>query len=176
MSTRQTIDSAARGMLQLCAFRCGDATYAVDIKDVMEITRTMRMVKTPKAPPFVEGIVNLRGQVIPVVDLARRLGEEASARTKDSRIVVMRLACCVAGFVVDAVDEVLRIPATAVETPPDMARGEDADYVAGVIQARRQGGEELVVFLDMNALLCRRQQTALAAMATAATEGAARAF
>lgn len=134
---------------QLVSFHLGEEEYAVDILCVQEIIRAGRITPVPNAPHFVEGVLNLRGKVIPVIHLRRRLGLPESEHTKQSRIVVVDLAPHTLGFMVDAVSEVIRITPDRIDPAPAGALGPADSYVLGV--ARLDG--RLVMILDLARLL-----------------------
>ena len=118
--------------------------YGVDINGVREIIRMQEITSVTKAPSFVNGVINLRGKVIPVLDLRRRFSMRETEHTKDSRIVVVDIHGQDIGMVVDAVTEVLRIPNSAVE-PPCIVTTMDSDYLEGI--AKLEG--QLVILLDL---------------------------
>jgi purine-binding chemotaxis protein CheW len=136
-------------LLQLVTFSIGSEEFGVDILKVMEIIRTMEITKVPKAPGFVEGVINLRGLVIPIIDLRRRFGLQAKASTTDTRIIVIEISGMTVGFVVDSVSEVLRIPASTVEPAPPVVAGMDSDYISGVGKLQ----DRLLILLDLDKLL-----------------------
>ena len=119
-------------LLQLVTFSIGEEEFGVNILKVQEIIRTMEITKVPRAPEFVEGVINLRGKVIPIIDLRRRFGLAPKGHDKNTRIIVIEINNIIVGFVVDAVSEVLRIPASTVEPPPPVVAGVDSDYISGV--------------------------------------------
>jgi len=119
-------------LLQLVSFEVGDEEYAVPILCVQEINRIMQITRVPQSPPFVEGVINLRGRIIPVIDLRKRFGLNKLKDSNDVRIIVVEVASRVLGFTVDRVNEVLRINSSIVEPPPAMVCGHDSDYVQGV--------------------------------------------
>ncbi len=119
-------------LLQLVSFEVGDEEYAVPILSVQEINRMMQITRVPQSPPFVEGVINLRGKIIPVIDLRKRFGLVELENSDDVRIIVVEIASRVIGFTVDRVNEVLRINSSIVEPPPSMVCGIDTDYVQGV--------------------------------------------
>lgn len=119
-------------LLQLVTFGVGDEEFAVPILSVQEINRMMEITRVPQSPPFVEGVINLRGKIIPVVDLREKFGMEKTEQTKDHRIIVVEVRNRVIGFTVDRVSEVLRISRDVVDTAPQMVTGVDTDYVDGV--------------------------------------------
>lgn len=119
-------------LLQLVSFEVGDEEYAVPILSVQEINRMMQITRVPQSPPFVEGVINLRGKIIPVIDLRKRFGLVKLENSDDVRIIVVEVSNRVIGFTVDRVNEVLRINSSIVEPPPTMVCGLDTDYVQGV--------------------------------------------
>jgi purine-binding chemotaxis protein CheW len=146
-------------LLQLVTFRIGEEEFGVNILQVQEIIRMLDITKVPKAPDFVEGVINLRGKVIPIIDLRKRFGLPARERDKMSRIIVVEIGTTVVGFIVDAVSEVLRLPASTVEPPPPVVAGLDAEYISGVGKL----DDRLLIMLDMDRLLSRDEKTALGA-------------
>ena len=119
-------------LLQLVSFEVGEEEYAVPILSVQEINRMMQITRVPQSPAFVEGVINLRGKIIPVIDLRKRFGLTELENSDDVRIIVVEVASRVIGFTVDRVNEVLRISSSIVEPPPSMVCGHDTDYVQGV--------------------------------------------
>jgi purine-binding chemotaxis protein CheW len=119
-------------LLQLVSFKIKDEEYGVDILKVQEINRMLDVTRIPNAPSYVDGVINLRGKVIPVVDLRSRLGIERKVPDRNTRIVVVELNGKIVGFVVDAVNEVLRIHKSVTEPPPQMTSGIDADYITAI--------------------------------------------
>lgn len=136
-------------LLQLVTFSISDEEFGVDILKVQEIIRTMEISKVPRAPDFVEGVINLRGKVIPIIDLRRRFGLEYRQHDKNTRIIVIEITQVIVGFVVDAVSEVLRIPASTVEPPPPVVAGVDSEYINGVGKLE----DSLLILLDLDKLL-----------------------
>ena len=136
-------------LLQLVTFSIDEEEFGVNILKVQEIIRIMEITRVPRSPEFVEGVINLRGRVIPIVDLRRRFGLAAIAHYKDTRIIVIELNSLVVGFIVDAVSEVLRIPADTVEPTPPVAAGVDSEYISGVGKLQ----DRLLILLDLDKLL-----------------------
>ena len=132
--------------LQLVTFEVGTEEFAVDILLVQEINRMMELTRVPQSPPEVEGVINLRGKIIPVIDLRKRFGHDASERNAESRIIVVEIHERVIGFVVDRVNEVLRIDSSIVDPPPDMVCSIDADYILGVGKL----DDRLLILLDLD--------------------------
>ena len=136
-------------LLQLVTFSIGEEEFGVDILKVQEIIRTMEITKVPRAPEFVEGVINLRGKVIPIIDLRRRFGLSSKTHDSHTRIIVIEINSMIVGFVVDSVSEVLRIPVSTVEPPPPVVAGMDSDYISGVGKLQ----DRLLILLDLDKLL-----------------------
>jgi purine-binding chemotaxis protein CheW len=137
-----------RDLLQLVSFVVGGEEFGLDILRVQEIIRIQALTRVPNSPDFVEGVINLRGKVIPVIALRKRFGLEALAHDKQTRIVVSETKGAVLGFIVDSVSEVLRIPADTVEPPPRLGKVE-REYVSGVGKLDNR----LLILLDVDRML-----------------------
>lgn len=149
MRSSQSKDSGSDHIHQLVSFRLGAEEFAVDILKIQEIIRIMDITCVPKSPDFVEGVVNLRGKVIPIIDLRKRFGLPSDNKDKNTRIVVMNISGRVVGFIVDAVSEVLRLPASRIEPAPPMIGGIDSDYISGVGKLENR----LLILLDVCRIL-----------------------
>ncbi|CAK7033490.1 MAG: Chemotaxis protein CheW [Desulfovibrio sp.] len=145
-------------LLQLVTFSIGEEEFGVDILKVQEIIRTMEITKVPRAQDFVEGVINLRGKVIPIIDLRRRFGFASKEHDKHTRIIVIEINNMIVGFVVDSVSEVLRIPAATVEPPPPVVAGVESEYISGVGKLQ----DRLLILLDLDKLLSSEDMEALA--------------
>ena len=150
-------------LLQLVGFHVGGEEFAIDILRVQEIIRTQQLTRVPNSPDFMEGVMNLRGKIIPVIALRRRFGLEEAAPNKQNRIVVVEMKGTVLGFIVDAVSEVLRIPADTIEPPPRLGMVE-REYVSGVGKL----GDRLLILLDTNRLMTETEPEILHAAAAQA--------
>jgi purine-binding chemotaxis protein CheW len=136
------------GELQLVSFHVGGEEFGLDILRVQEIIRPQPLTRVPNSPEFVDGVMNLRGKIIPVVALRRRFGLDPVAADKQTRIVVVESKGTVLGFIVDAVSEVLRIPGNTIEPPPRLAKVE-REYVSGVGKL----ADRLLILLDLDRLV-----------------------
>lgn len=143
---------------QLVTFSLGQEEFGVDILKVQEIIRMVEITKVPKAPDFVEGVINLRGKVIPVVDLRRRFGMTQAEHSKDTRIMVVDICKTITGFIVDSVSEVLRIPADTIEPPPPVVAGIESEYINGVGKLE----DRLLILLDLDKVLSGEEINQLA--------------
>ena len=144
-------------LIQLVTFSIGDEEFGVDILKVQEIIRTMEITKVPRAPEFVEGVINLRGKVIPIIDLRLRFGLQSKKHDKHTRIIVIEITNMIVGFVVDSVSEVLRITAGTVEPPPPVVAGLESEYIQGVGKLE----DRLLILLDLDKLLSSEEKLAL---------------
>lgn len=146
------------GVVQLCTFRIGGEDYAIDIMRVREIIHPLPITPVPRAPAFVEGVVRLRGEVIPVLDVRKRLGVPARPEDRKTRFLVVNVAGRRIGLVVDEMCEVLRLPRSEIRPAPALA-GDAAGprFFLGVCGgepgAGRQGGTRLRLLLNVKALL-----------------------
>jgi len=160
------IAQSDKDLLQLVSFVVGAEEYAIPILAVQEINRMMDITRVPQSPAFVEGVINLRGKVIPVVDLRKRFGMPVNDNTGDERIIVVEVQgeteARVIGFTVDKVNRVLRISSDIVEPAPSMASGADSEYVQGV--GKLDAGLLILLSLDK---LFSQQELELAASAAA---------
>ncbi len=135
--------------LQLVIFQLGREEFAVDVSQVREIIRMQDITRMPKAPSFVEGIINLRGQIIAVLDLAQRLSLESADRGSETRIIVVEAGDAKVGMIVDSVSEVMRISEEEVEPSPALAADVEAVYLKGVVKRDNR----LIILLDLARVL-----------------------
>ncbi len=137
------------GELQLVSFKIGSEEFGVDILKVQEIIRMVEITQVPQAPSYVEGVINLRGRVIPIIDLRKRLNLELREMDKNTRIVVVDIGGNIMGMIVDSVSEVLRLPSKTIEPPPDLVSGIDSDHISGVAKLE----DRLLIFLDLSKIV-----------------------
>jgi purine-binding chemotaxis protein CheW len=136
--------------------------YGVPIEHVHEIIRMQEVTRIPRAPAFLEGVINLRGQVIPVIDLRRRFGLPPAGHNGAARIVVVEMNGSRVGMIVDAVLEVLRLPADAVVPPDDLLTATDAAFLRGVAKHE----ESLILLLDLERVLTAEDRYRLGALSS----------
>ena len=149
--------AASSSWLQLALFRVGDGEYAADIMGITEIIRPQKVTRIPRSPGFVEGVINLRGRVVPVVDMRKRFGQEGAPGDRKARVVVVRIGGRLIGALVDEVTGVMRLAVDQVEETPETARGVCAQFVKGVAR----DGERLMVVIDMQKLLTSQEMKEL---------------
>lgn len=147
---------ATEDLCQFVTCRVGREEFALDVLSVQEINRMVEITRVPKAPAFVEGVINLRGRIIPVLDLRRRFGLPEIERTARSRIVVVSIRQRVVGLIVDSVEEVLRIPRSAIEPAPTVGTAVAAEYIQGVAHAH----DRLLSVLDLARLVAPAERPA----------------
>jgi purine-binding chemotaxis protein CheW len=135
-------------MLQLVGFHVGGEEFALDILRVQEIIRLQELTRVPSSPDCMDGVMNLRGKIIPVITLRTRFGLDRAAPDEQTRIVVIETKGTVLGMIVDSVSEVLRIPADSVEPPPRLGKV-DREYVSGVGKI----DDRLLILLDVDRLM-----------------------
>ena len=141
---------------QVVSFRLGSEEYGVDIAQVQEIIRLVEITHVPRAPKFMEGVINLRGQLIPIIDLRTRFGMQRIAATKSTRIIVTEIGKKRVGMVVDCVSEVLNIPVDNVEDAPEMIAGVGTEYIQGVGKM----DERLIIMLDLTMVISGEEKQA----------------
>ncbi|MBL4697255.1 MAG: chemotaxis protein CheW [Phycisphaerales bacterium] len=143
--------------LQLVSFTVGEELFAVNILSVQEINRMMSLTKVPQSSDGIEGVINLRGRIIPVLNLRSQFGIPAAEINEDSRIIVVDVAGSTVGFIVDSVQRVLLIDNSIIEPTPLMSTSIDSSYVRGVAKL----DEELLILLDLDNLLSPEHLSAL---------------
>jgi purine-binding chemotaxis protein CheW len=134
---------------QFVAFHLAGETYAIPILFVQEIIRAREITRIPRSLPHVRGVVNLRGNIVPVIDLRMRLGLPTTEETTESRIVVVEIGSGTVGMIVDQVSQVVRIDTASIEPPSALLADHETDYV----QAVGRLDDELVVILDVSRTL-----------------------
>jgi len=138
----------AKGM-QIVVFSMGKELFGVAIEAVREIVRVPEITAIPEAPPFLEGMINLRGKILPVIDLRRRLKLSEAQRDKHTRVLITEDAGRLVGLLVDSVSEVMRITDGALEPPPEMISSIGVEYLSAVAKA----GGRLISLLDFHKVL-----------------------
>jgi purine-binding chemotaxis protein CheW len=145
--------------VQVVSFKLGSEEYGVEIAQVQEINRMVAVTHVPRAPQFMEGVINLRGQLIPIIDLRARFGMPRVEHTKNTRIVVTDIGAKRVGMVVDSVSEVLRLATDAIEDAPEMITGVDTEYIRGVGTIE----DRLIILLDLAKIITGTEKRELEA-------------
>ena len=136
---------------QLVSFKLGNETYAVDVSQVRSIGKVDEITHVPKMPTFVEGVMNLRGQITTVIDLRKRADIEGKGlRTDQSRIIVAEIGDTQVGMIVDSVRDVIRVPGKSISPPPkSIASKLDSRFLTGICNI----SEQLIMILDLSNIL-----------------------
>ncbi|HET6485770.1 MAG TPA: chemotaxis protein CheW [Spirochaetia bacterium] len=153
---------------QLISFAVGDEEYGLEILLVKEVIRMREITRLPKQPTFIKGIINLRGDVIPIVDLREKFGLERHVYSATTRVIVVDVEEKLVGMVVDAARQVVRVPADQIDPPPAIVGGMSTDYIKGVGKL----DERMIILLNIDRILSREEKLQLQKMA-GASEGAA---
>jgi len=136
-------------ILQFVTFTLNNEEYAVDILSVQEINRITEITRVPNSAEYVEGVVNLRGKVIPIINLRNKFGFEEKPKDDSSRIIIMEINNITNGLIVDAVSEVLRIPSSIIEPAPPMSSEENSQFIRGIAKLDNR----LIILLDIDRLI-----------------------
>lgn len=139
---------------QMVGFKIDNEFYGIDIIQVQEIIRMQEITMVPRTPPFIKGVVNLRGKVVPIISLRERFGIKEVEHTKDTRIVIVRIDVGLIGFIVDAMAEVIRLPERLIEPTPPTATNIESEYIRGVGKL----DDNLIIILDLNMVLTKEKK------------------
>jgi purine-binding chemotaxis protein CheW len=142
---------------QLVVFELAKEVYGLDIAKVQEIIRMQEITNVPRAPRFVEGVINLRGKIIPIIDMRKRFDLEASDHSPESRIIVVEIGTHTIGMIVDGVSEVLRIPTSVIEPPSPVVTTVDSEYLRGIAKLENR----LIILLDLDKVLSYAEKRSL---------------
>jgi purine-binding chemotaxis protein CheW len=134
---------------QLVVFDLANEHYGVNISAVESIIKMQAITAVPRAPSFVEGVTNLRGSVVPVIDLRQRFGLPAGEETKETRIVVVEMGGTTVGMVVDGVSEVLSVTEEDIEPPSPIVMTIDSAFITGIAKV----DDRLIILLDLGKVL-----------------------
>lgn len=135
--------------IQVVAFQLGNEEYAVDILNVQEINRLLNITRVPRSPDYIDGVVNLRGNIIPVINLHTKFNMQISGNDEDTRIIVFQFDDVKAGIIVDKVSEVLHINLKDIEETAKVYTSIDAETIKGVARV----DDRLLILLDLQKLL-----------------------
>jgi purine-binding chemotaxis protein CheW len=158
--------AAAEATEHLATFFLDREEYGVDVRQVQEIRRLSEITTVPRAPEFIRGVINLRGRILPVLDLKRKLGLGEVETRRATRIVVVRVGERLLGLLVDGASQVLKVPVSRIEPPPEEVQEKGGDYIRGVAKLE----DRLIIVVDLGRLLAHELRTA-GAPAAAGTDG-----
>jgi purine-binding chemotaxis protein CheW len=142
-------DALPAAALHLLTFGLDREEFGIPVTQVREVIRVTEITRVPQVPPHVRGVTNLRGRILPVVEIRTRLGLEPAIVTPVSRIVVVEVLARVLGLLVDRVSQVTRLPADSVAPPPEEVVSAETDYVTGVAR----WDSRLIILLDLDKVL-----------------------
>jgi purine-binding chemotaxis protein CheW len=145
---------------QIVVFSLAGENYGLDISRIQGIIKLPEITRVPRAPHFVEGIINLRGAIVPVIDLRKRFQLGQRHDTRETRIINVEMGDHLVGLIVDAVEEVLNIPPSAVEPTPELVTTLDSAYLRGIAKLDNR----LVILLDLDRVLTASEQQAIEAL------------
>ncbi len=154
----------AENLDQLISFAISDEDYGVDIQTVKEVIRHREITRLPKAPAFVKGVINLRGDIIPIIDLRERFGMEQQEYTNMTRVIVVEVEGRSVGMVVDSVSHVIRIEEGQIELPPPCVGKKSEEYIRGVGKV----DEKLIVLLHITRILTAEEKVEIDKLVTGA--------
>ena len=142
-------ENLSRQVAQFVAFRIDNQTYAFRIEQIQEIVILDHVTRTPQVPAYVEGVANLRGSIIPVINLRKLFGLEPRPTDNETRTIVVNVGPRTIGCTVDTVSQVVRISSDDIRAAPDTVTGHGASYVSGFARVN----DQLIVLLDVDVLL-----------------------
>ena len=147
--------------LHLVGFRIGRETFGVPIDIVHEIVRVPEITAVPDSPDYVEGVINLRGKIISIIDLRKRFGEKQISHNKKNRILVAEFESRLVGLIVDSASEVLKVPQADVDPPPSVFEEGELNYVTGVGKLK----DRLIILVELSKILQKGELRRLGEMA-----------
>lgn len=136
--------------IKVIVFKLGKEEYGIEVEKVETIERIQHLTRVPKTPPFIKGVMNLRGVVVPVLDLRGRFGLEETAYTDASRIIIIAIKELKVGMIVDSADDVIDVDSETISDPPEIVGGIKAKYLRGVA---RVGEDRLLILLNLKEVL-----------------------
>jgi purine-binding chemotaxis protein CheW len=140
--------------LKVIVFTLANEEYGIEVDKVRTIERMVPITRVPKTPPFVKGVINLRGIVIPVIDLRGRFGLPETEPEENTRIIIVAADDLEVGFIVDAANDVMDVMSDAIENPPEVIGGVKAKYLSGVAKV---GDNRLLILLHLAEVLNRSE-------------------
>jgi purine-binding chemotaxis protein CheW len=135
--------------IKVIIFQLKDEEYGVEVEQVRSIERVEHITRVPSTPDFVEGVINLRGVVTPIIDLRKRFNIEGIKHSEMTRVIIVTVGSMEVGLVVDAANDVIDIPKGAIEPPPVVVGGMEAEYIRGVAKLEKR----LLILLNLDKVL-----------------------
>lgn len=138
-----------QSFVKVIAFQLADKEYAIPVTHVQGIEKIMHITRVPKTPPYVKGVINLRGVVTPIIDLRERFNLPVTVNSDSTRIIIVMLNQMEVGFVVDSANDVLDIPVSAIEQQPEVVGSVEEEYISGVAKIDNR----LLILLHLDKIL-----------------------
>lgn len=148
--------------LQVAIFLLAGQQYGLDIAKIKQIVRPVKITKLPNTPAFLEGVMNLRGVVIPVIDMRKRFNLPPRPNEQTTKVIIASVARKVVGVMVDDVTEVLPLPKSEIQPPPRVVRGVEANYLMGVCRYK----EDILLILNLEEILSAEEKLSLSQITT----------
>lgn len=145
---------------KLIVFRLENEEYALSVQNVGSIERLLPITRVPSTPPFVKGVINLRGVVTPVIDLKRRFHQIDTEFTNQTRIIIINIEDITVGIIVDSANDVVDIDESQIEPPPEVVGMVEVDYITGVVKLDNR----LLILLDLEKILSKEELSELKSM------------
>jgi purine-binding chemotaxis protein CheW len=142
-------------MKKFAIFKIGDEIFGIGIERVVEILKTQKIFTIPGLPEFVSGVISVRGNVVPVIDLRRRFGMQPSGNKE--RIIIVRCGKEKIGFLIDDIKEILSLPSDEIRTPPSIFKGFKTEYLTGL----GKHGDDIIILLNIDSLLTSEEKIKL---------------
>lgn len=146
--------------IQLAVFMLDGQQYGLDIAKIKQIVRPLKITKLPKSPDFLEGVVNLRGVVIPVIDMRKRFGLGPRESEANTKVIIASVARKVVGIIVDDVTEVVPVPKNEIQPPPRVVHGVNSNYLLGVCRYK----DDILLILNLDEILTAEEKISLASL------------
>ncbi len=153
VARHEAMRSATLSGGEFLTFRLGAEEYAIDILRVQEIRSYEPLTRIANAPAFVKGVVNLRGVIVPIVDLRLKLGCASAECNDTTAVIVLNVDSRVIGAVVDSVSDVMNLPAEVIKPAPQMSSCDEASFITGIGAIKSEGGERMLILMDIQALI-----------------------
>jgi purine-binding chemotaxis protein CheW len=148
--------TARNSSFKIVTFMLGQEKFGIEILTVQEIVREVKVAKVPKSPEFVDGVINLRGKVLPIIDLRKRFGIKVFD-SNNTRVIIVTLKTSYIGLIVDSVDMVLDIESSVIDETPSIVFGIDSQFITGVAKVK----DDLIMILDLNKIFSSEEQNFL---------------
>ncbi len=150
--------------VKLAIFLLEKQPYAMDIMKIKQIIRPLKITRLPKAPDFLEGVINLRGVVIPVIDMRKRFGIPLRKEGEETKVIIASVEKKVVGIIVDDVTEVIPMARSEIQPPPRVIRGVEATYLLGVCRYQ----DDILLILNLDEILSAEEKITLSTLSGAA--------